>query len=323
MTSPTVIVGRKGSAGAIHLAEGPSFPIDTTYYTRVRPGIQLDIRFLAYALRQLNLARLKTSTGVPGLSRDDAYRELFYLPPMAQQLRVVDLLSRADTIVRMRYEAETKAKEIIPALFLDMFGDPASNSKRWDAKPLGDLTSFVSGGTPPKSKLEYWDGELPWVSPKDMKNPEIADSTDHVSGRVPLETSIKLIPPEAVLIVVRGMILAHTVPVAITRTSVTINQDMKALIAGGCANSEYLMWLLRISQDWLLTLVTTAAHGTRKIDTERLQALQIPVPPRELQDEFVQRVNRLLGLSRTQSQAAQRAKCALQSLLGGAFAERK
>jgi type I restriction enzyme S subunit len=51
------------------------------------------------------------------------------VPPLAEQRRLVDLLSRSEGIVRLRREAEKKAAELIPALFLDLFGDPATNPK--------------------------------------------------------------------------------------------------------------------------------------------------------------------------------------------------
>ncbi len=65
---PTIIVGRKGSAGAIQFVEEPCYPIDTTYYVRIRPGFDFETKFLFYLLRNLDLSRLKTSTGVPGLT---------------------------------------------------------------------------------------------------------------------------------------------------------------------------------------------------------------------------------------------------------------
>ena len=135
----TVIVGRKGSAGAVQYVEVPCYPIDTTYFVRVRTGFEFDIKFLFYLLRQLDLSRLKTATGVPGLTREDAYRELIPVPPLAEQHRIVDILSRAEGIVRLRREAQKKAAEIIPALFVDMFGDPATNPKGWPIRDLGEL----------------------------------------------------------------------------------------------------------------------------------------------------------------------------------------
>ena len=61
------------------------------------------------------------------------------LPPIDEQRRIIDLLSRVEGIVRLRREAQKKAAEIIPALFLDMFGDPATNPKDWDVVSLGDV----------------------------------------------------------------------------------------------------------------------------------------------------------------------------------------
>jgi type I restriction enzyme S subunit len=111
-----------------------------------------------------------------------------------------------------------------------MFGDPVRNPKGWDVMPLPKVGSFVSGGTPSKSSKEFWDGTLPWVSRKDMKSLYIDDSEDHLSESVFKHTNLKLLHPGHVLIVVRGMILAHTFPVAVNRVAVSINQDMKAIL---------------------------------------------------------------------------------------------
>jgi type I restriction enzyme S subunit len=146
--SDTVIVGRKGSAGAVHLVEGASFPIDTTYYVRPRRGVDLDMGFAAYALKSLDLSRLRTSTGVPGLNREDAYREPFPLPPLEEQRRIVDILNRAASIRHLRDRANATLRALIPALFVKMFGDPAENPMGWDVRPLGDLLE-----TPPRNGL--------------------------------------------------------------------------------------------------------------------------------------------------------------------------
>lgn len=148
---PTIIVGRKGSAGAIQFVEEPCYPIDTTYFVRVRQGFNLDMRFLFYLFRKLDLSRLKTATGVPGLTRDDAYQEQIPVPPLAEQNRIVDILSRAEGIVRLRREAQKKAAELIPALFLDMFGDPATNPKGWPVASVGNVIASTDYGNSTKA----------------------------------------------------------------------------------------------------------------------------------------------------------------------------
>jgi type I restriction enzyme S subunit len=143
---PTIIVGRKGSAGAVHLVTEPCFPIDTTYFVRRLEPDRVDLEYLYYVLGHLRLSRLATQTGVPGLNREDAYRELVPLPPLDEQRRIVDILNHAASIRRLREQAQAKAREIIPALFLDMFGDPATNPKGWRIAQVGDVYSTKRPG---------------------------------------------------------------------------------------------------------------------------------------------------------------------------------
>jgi len=315
----TIIVGRKGSAGAVQFVDQPCFPIDTTYFVRARAGFEFDTKFLYYLLLRLDLARLRTATGVPGLTREDAYREVISFPDIEEQHRIVDLLTRAEGIVRLRREAAAKAAELVPAIFIDMFGDPAKNPKRWPTSPLGELATLTSGGTPSKSRPDYWEGDLPWVSPKDMKRDLINDAIDHVHPKVLDETTLKLIPAGTVLIVVRGMILVHTVPVALTATPLVINQDMKALQLKSELSSTYLLWLLKVSQPRLLELVSTAAHGTKKLETKDLVALKIPLPPMALQRQFLERVQAIESILVQQANAIEKAQATFNALLAQAF----
>lgn len=160
------------------------------------PREKLDRAYLAYFLRcPYIVSQITAKTAGSRMPRADMDFVLSLeipLPLLDEQRRVVDILSRAEGIVRLRREAQKKAAEIIPALFLDMFGDPATNPKGWQTKKLGELVSLMSGGTPPKSRDDYWSGVLPWVSPKDMKTAEIFDSIDHINDNVLVETNIKL-----------------------------------------------------------------------------------------------------------------------------------
>ncbi len=278
-----------------------------------QPG--LDAKFLYYYLRSL---RIESA----GYSRHFKFLREFQIPKPHEsvQRRIVDLLTRAEGIVRLRREAAAKAAELIPAMFIDMFGDPAKNPKHWPTRPLGELATPTSGGTPSKSRPDYWEGDLPWVSPKDMKRDLISDAIDHVHSRVLDETTLKLIPAGTVLIVVRGMILVHTVPVALTATPVVINQDMKALQLRSELSSTYLLWLLKVSQPRLLELVSTAAHGTKKLETKDLVALKIPLPPLALQQKFLAHVQAIESMLTQQADAIAKAQATFNALLAQAFA---
>jgi len=103
---PAIIIGRKGTVGAVHFCKGPCWPIDTTYF--IDDFSAVDARFLARLLESLGMSELDTSTAIPGLNRNDAYAQEVLLPPLAEQERIVAkveaLLSRVRS-VRQRLAA--------------------------------------------------------------------------------------------------------------------------------------------------------------------------------------------------------------------------
>jgi type I restriction enzyme S subunit len=139
----TVIVGRKGSAGEVNYSEPKSWPIDTTYYVDIKNPKVSGIDFIYYLLKWLDPCRLINTTTKPGLNRDRVYEQVVPLPPLPVQERIVEILQKADEIRRKRKEALELADKILPALFLEMFGDPATNPKGWPVGPLSDLLDLA------------------------------------------------------------------------------------------------------------------------------------------------------------------------------------
>ena len=164
-----------------------------------------------------------------------------------------------------------------------------------------------------------WDGSIPWITPKDMKVREVRDSIDHVSERAVRETSAKVINPGAVLVVVRGMILAHTLPSAMLAVPAAINQDMKALVPNATLLSDFLCALLWAFNSKYLSLVEKSTHDTRKLETARLLGSVIPVPSILDQRRIVAEVNGLQTqvdtLKRLQADAAKELDVLSRSVL--------
>ncbi len=149
----------------------------------------------------------------------------------------------------------------------------------WQTRKIKFLVSTIGGMTPNKGVARFWEGRIPWVSPKDMKRREITDSQDHITDSAIRETNISLIPPPAVLIVVRGMILARTFPAAVTTVPVTVNQDMKALTPKPELNADFLVSLLTGIQREILHVVEESGHGTRCLRTDSWANFTVPLPP--------------------------------------------
>ena len=163
----TLLFSFKLSIGKMAVSAVPLYTNEAIAALPIRDPDRLDREYLRYALMATSGAA-QTNHAVLGAVLNKAKVEALPIPlmPIAEQRRIVDLLSRAENIVRMRREAEKKAKEIIPALFLDMFGDPVTNPRGWEVNCLSEIVTFVSGGTPSKARDDYWRGLLPWVSPK-------------------------------------------------------------------------------------------------------------------------------------------------------------
>ncbi|MBU3694072.1 MAG: hypothetical protein FGM40_04500 [Rhodocyclaceae bacterium] len=140
------------------------------------PRANLDRRYLAYFLRaRPTVERISAKTAGARMPRADMDFVLgldLPLPPVDEQRGIVDVLSRAERIVRLRREAQAKAQAVIPALFLDMFGDPATNPSSWPTSRLGEVLrngptnglykpqSAYGSGTPILRIDGFYDGQV-------------------------------------------------------------------------------------------------------------------------------------------------------------------
>jgi type I restriction enzyme S subunit len=173
---------------------------------------------------------------------------------------------------------------------------PYSVPSGWRWIRIRDLGGFLGGGTPSKANTAFWTGTIPWVSPKDMKRPYIDDAEDHISKAAIEGSAVKLIPSPSLLYVVRGMILAHSFPVALTTRNVTINQDMKALALAMPELAEFVLRSMQAARERVLAMVERSSHGTCRLDSERVELLPLALPPLSEQKRIVTRVDELMRL---------------------------
>lgn len=318
---PAILITCRGATcGTLNISPARAY---VTGNAMALDNLRLDLinsKYLYYALLGRGLKDTVTGAAQPQITYANLSRVSIPFPPLAKQEQIVKLLDEADELRKLRAQADRRTADLIPALFNEMFGDLPKDSGSWSEVPLGEIVDLGSGATPSKGKLEYWDGKTPWVSPKDMKPDEIFDTEDHVSEVAFAKTNLTRFPKDTVLIVVRGMILAHTVPIRLCRVGVAINQDMKALLPRRPIEPEFLRWALQTQHSDILNQVSTASHGTKKLDSERLKTIRVPTPPLPLQKEFVARVSEIRELKADQGASRQRLDDLFQSMLHRAFA---
>jgi type I restriction enzyme, S subunit len=161
------------------------------------------------------------------------------------------------------------------------------SSSRWPLRPLGDCAKFLSGGTPSKARTEFWDGDIPWVSSGEMTESRIHDASLHITSAA-AEDGSRLVPENTVLAVVRGMSLAKEFRVSITKREVAFNQDLKAFACKPDVDPEFLFYALFAQREHIRQLATEASHGTKKLETDTLARVGIPLPTLPIQRRTIE-----------------------------------
>lgn len=219
------------------------------------------------------------------------------LAPLYAQKRIVEkldaLLTRIDTAIEHLQESITLADALFKSTMSTLV---CSESTDWEKLSLEEVGSFSGGGTPSKSKSEFWNGEILWVTPKDMKFSVITDSELKITQEGVTGSSAKFIPPRSILIVARSGILRHTLPVCINDIECTVNQDIKVFIPSDRVSVEYVQYLLKGYESIILSELVKGGVTVESLKYKEFQNFKFPIPPINEQLDIVQRLTALNDL---------------------------
>jgi len=242
------------------------------------PWLMLSERFTQHSIRES-----KGSTN-PYINFPDIAKFEFYLPPLDQQRRIAEILWAVDGSIEHQIDLESTTQSAADWLRNEHF----TSANRQKLTTIRKVGRWFSGNTPSRSRADYWEGSFPWVSPKDMKAPLIKDSQEHLSDEGCKEATV--IGPGNLLIVIRGMILAHTFPVAITQQHVAFNQDMKALIPSELFSVMYLFHWFKWVTPKILGRISDSSHGTKRLAMDDLFEMKVPVLSIKEQNSLVEQI---------------------------------
>ncbi|OOE92446.1 MULTISPECIES: restriction endonuclease subunit S [unclassified Salinivibrio] len=189
----------------------------------------------------------------------------------------------------------------------------------WKARQIGDVATFSSGGTPSKQTMGYWGGSEPWISGKDLKSHYLRKSIDTLTTEG--FAVAKKAPQGSSLILVRGMTLLKDFPVGYASRELAFNQDIKALVPKDHVDGLFLSFLLVAQKHQIRQLVSTAGHGTGRLDTSLVKAYPINLPPLPEQKKIAQILSTwdqaITATERLLENSQQRKKGLMQQLLTG------
>lgn len=203
------------------------------------------------------------------------------LPPLAEQKRIAEILSTWDraieTTEKLIANSEEQKKALMQQLLTGKKRLPGFDGE-WHRGTLSDfLLAIFGGGTPDKSKSEYWGGDIAWASVKDMGGLYLSQTVDSITRKGLEASSSKIVEPGRVITATRmavGSVTRAKIPVA-------INQDLKAFIPSAALSDDYLFLLLRY---WAPALELRGTGSTVKgIRLETLEGLPVQIPEPEEQ----------------------------------------
>lgn len=275
----------------------------------LHPNGEFDSEFLSYLINS-DVVRIQRSM----FGRGDIivhisvkhFRDMrFPTPPLPEQHQIVSYLNEKTSLIDEIIENKTQRIELLKEMRSSLISEvvtkglnpnvPMKDSgvewigeipSHWGHKKVKYMFSVLGGGTPSTTNPEFWSGDIPWVSPKDMKSDVIVDTEDHLSELGVQESSTTKISEGSVLLVFRSGILRHQIPVSMTSREVTINQDIKSFNSNDRRLNRYLFYLVRGSGTVLLDMWRKEGTTVESLDLRTVLDSEIPLPPPTEQEQL-------------------------------------
>ena len=324
---PGIVVGRKGTIGAITWTDENFWPIDTTYYIELK-NIEIDMKWLFYKLTSLKLDKLNMATGTPGLNRNLVYSLKTALPSRPEQQKIAEVLSAVDEGIGKVDEVIKKTERLKKGLMQELltrgighreFKDSEIGRipKEWKVKRIIGLFNIKTGTTPSTKQKEYWnDGHINWVTPADMSKLNrrlyIKSSERKITEKGLKETNLTLMPTGSIIISTR----APVGYVVIIEDNTTFNQGCKGLIPKNAkeVNSVFYAYCLLSKK----TILEHLSGGStfKELPKNTLGNFNVPYPSAPEQQkiaEVLSDVDKKIELERKRKSKLERIKKGLMN----------
>ena len=282
---PIGITTRGAGVGSVIWQEGKYFRGNLNYSITIDKKSHINIRYMYHALLHMknDIHELCTFDGIPALNAGSLKKLLIPIPcpnipekSLAIQSEIVRILDKF-TALTAELTAELNMRKKQYNYYRDQLLSFDDDEVEW--KTLGEIGTWHGGGTPSKSRSEFWeDGSIPWISPKDMGRPIVDTSEDYITEEAVEQSSTKLVPANSIAIVVRSSILDKVMPSALIPVPATFNQDMKVVIPHCNISPNYIAHIMRSRGDDILRAAKKSGGSVASIDSKKLFSFRIPVP---------------------------------------------
>jgi type I restriction enzyme S subunit len=231
------------------------------------------------------------------------------LPPVEEQRRIAAVLDAADALRAKRREALAKLDTLTQAVFIEMFA-----GGEWPMGRLGDVVGTTSGGTPSRSRADFFAGHIPWVKSGELAQGVVRETEERITEEALAKSSAKVMPPGTVLLAMYGATVGS---VGVLGIEAATNQAVCCLTPTDKITGPYLLGLLRSMKR---ELVAAGAGGAQpNISQTIIRDLKVPVPPVPVQSLYAARAAAIAEQGSQSERSAQALDRLFSSLQQRAF----
>ena len=198
-----------------------------------------------------------------------------------EQDDIVNILNKVNSVINARKQELQKLDELIKARFVEMFGDPIKNSRSLKIKRLEELGTWNSGGTPSRTKPEYFTGDINWYSAGELSSLYLHGSIEKITSEAIEESTAKLFKAGSMLV---GMYDTAAFKMGILEEDSASNQACACIEPKESVNIVWLYYALSLMKEHYLS----QRRGVRQknLNLGMIRGFELPVAEKTDQDEF-------------------------------------
>ncbi len=242
------------------------------------------------------------------------------VPPLPEQKKIAEILSTWDkaieTTEKLLANAEAQKRALMQQLLTGKRRLPGQTSE-WITDELANVLSAIrGGGTPDKGNPSYWNGEIPWMSVKDMKGDVVLNTEDYITETGLQQSATSIVPADTVVIATRMAVGACV----LTATRMAINQDLKALFPDKNIMNRYLFYAMKLTGPKLEKLGTGSTVKGVTLHDVRRQTIGFPAEiadQNEITDAIDCAYNEVAALAKQLEFLRNEKRALMQQLLTG------
>lgn len=294
--APIVVTGRSGSLGKVQYVDEDGWPLNTALYAKDFHGN--NPKYVYYFLQTMHLEQYNAGAGVPTLNQNHLHSLKILIHELPTQQKIASILSAYDNLIqnyKKQIEAlQTAASELYKEWFVRFRfpGWQTTNFENgipegWKIERIGNVGEVIGGGTPSTENEEYWDGDIPWLSPVDLSdntNVYVSRGSKNITELGLKKSSAKMMPTGTVLLSSR----APVGYVALAKNPICTNQGFKSVVCNtSVIQPIYLYYYFRMNKNYLQSIASGATFP--ELSGSMMKKMKVLLPTEKVQQEFSKR----------------------------------